>query len=107
MPASQVAGATTSVVRPIGDTKSRIEVALDREIEGPVWLSPLKVGIKMRSVGGVSVNTIVLLLLFPLVAALVAFSRQMVGLNGFGIFIPALVSVAFLSTGVLAGLVFF
>ncbi|MEK7064454.1 MAG: 7TM domain-containing protein, partial [Patescibacteria group bacterium] len=46
-------------------------------------------------------------LLFPLTAALVAFSRQVVGLNGYGIFIPALVSVAFLSTGVLAGLVIF
>ena len=107
MPASQVAGATTSVVAPIGDTKSRIEVALDREIEGPVWLSPLKVGIKNAVSRGVSVNTIVLLLLFPLTAALVAFSRQVIGLNGFGIFIPALVSVAFLSTGVLAGLVIF
>ena len=105
MPASQVAGATTSVVAPIGDTKSRVEVALDREIEGPVWLSPLKVGIKNAVSRGVSVNTILLLLLFPLTAALVAFSRQVIGLTGYGIFIPALISVAFLSTGVLAGLV--
>lgn len=107
MPGGRVAGAATSVVAPIGDTKSRVETALDREIEGPVWLSPLKVGIKNAVSRGVSVNTIVLLLLFPLIAALVAFSRQVVGLNGFGIFIPALVSVAFLSTGVLAGLVLF
>ena len=107
MPIDQVAGATTSVAAPIGDSKSRLELVLDREIEGPVWLSPLKVGIRNAVSRGVSVNTIILLLLFPLTAALVAFSRQVVGLNGFGIFIPALVSVAFLSTGVLAGLVLF
>jgi hypothetical protein len=73
----------------------------------PIWLNPLKAGIKNAVNRGVSVNTIVLLLLFPLTAALVAFSRQVIGLNGFGIFIPALVSVAFLSTGILAGLVLF
>lgn len=106
-PVSRVAGATTSVVIPIGDSRSRVEMALDREIGGPVWLSPLKVGIKNAVSRGVSVNTIVLLLLFPLTAALVAFSRQVIGLAGFGIFIPALVSVAFLSTGILAGLVLF
>ncbi len=96
-----------SVVTPRGDSRSRIELALDREVTSPVWLNPLKVGIKNAINHGVSVNTIVLLLLFPLTAALVAFSRQVIGLNGFGIFIPALVSVAFLSTGVLAGLVLF
>ena len=106
-PASQVAGATISVVAPVGDTKSRIEMALEREVTGPLWLSPLKLGIKNAVSRGVSVNTIILLLLFPLTAALVAFSRQVIGLNGFGIFIPALVAVAFLSTGVLAGLVIF
>lgn len=107
MPGERVAGATTSVVTPIGDSRSRVEMALDRGIGGPVWLSPLKMGIKNAVDRGVSANTIVLLLLFPLTAALVAFSRQVIGLIGFGIFIPALVSVAFMSTGVLAGLVLF
>lgn len=97
----------SEVVAQISDSRSRIEMALDRQATDPVWLNPLKVGIKNAVNRGVSVNTIVLLLLFPLTAALVAFSRQVVGLNGFGIFIPALVSVAFLSTGILAGLVLF
>lgn len=96
-----------SIVSPISDSRSRIELALDRQVTSPVWLNPLKIGIKNAVNRGVSLNTIVLLLLFPLTAALVAFSRQVIGLNGFGIFIPALVSVAFLSTGVLAGLVLF
>src|SRR3989304_4487513 len=46
MPIGQVAGATTSVAAPIGDSKSRLALALDREISGPVWLSPLKGGIR-------------------------------------------------------------
>lgn len=53
---------------------------------------------------GVSVNTIVLLLLFPLVAFLVAFSRQVVGISGFGMITPLLLSMAFLSTGGLVGI---
>lgn len=53
---------------------------------------------------GVSPNTIVLLFLFPLVAGLVAFSRQVVGLSGFGLLIPAILAVAFLSTGGAMGL---
>jgi len=37
----------------------------------------------------------------------VAFSRNVIGLKGFGIFTPAVVSVAFLATGIVAGLVLF
>ena len=56
---------------------------------------------------GISEQTIAMLLLFPLVAALVAFSRQVVGLVGFGMLVPVLVTAAFLSTGVFAGLLLF
>lgn len=73
----------------------------------PVWLAPLASGIKEAVARGVSAETIVLLLLFPLTAALVAFSRQVVGLSGFGIFTPALVAMAFLITGIPAGMVLF
>src|SRR3989344_4495319 len=97
----------SDVISQASDSRSRIEMAIDRANTSPVWLNPLKAGIRNAINRGVSINTIVLLLLFPLTAALVAFSRQVVGLNGFGIFIPALVSVAFLSTGILAGLVLF
>lgn len=53
---------------------------------------------------GVSPNTVVLLFLFPLVAGLVAFSRQVVGLSGFGLLTPAVLAIAFLSTGGVVGL---
>jgi hypothetical protein len=67
----------------------------------------LKVAVRKAVEGGVPANTVVLLLLFPLVAVLVAFSRNVVGVNGFGIFTPAVLSVAFLSTGIVTGLLLF
>lgn len=65
----------------------------------------LKLAMRKAVSEGVSPNTLVLLFLFPLVAALVAFSRQVVGVSGFGMITPALLSVAFLSTGGLVGII--
>ncbi|PIS08759.1 hypothetical protein COT75_04730 [Candidatus Beckwithbacteria bacterium CG10_big_fil_rev_8_21_14_0_10_34_10] len=56
---------------------------------------------------GVPANTIVLILLFPLVVALIAGSRHIVGMKGFGIFLPAVLSVAFVATGIFEGLLLF
>ena len=56
---------------------------------------------------GVPANTIVLILLFPLVAAIIAASRHIVGISGFGIFLPAVLSVVFVATGIVEGLLLF
>ena len=48
---------------------------------------------------GVSEQTIAILLLFHLIAALVTFSRQVIGLLGFGMLIPVLVTAAFFVDG--------
>jgi hypothetical protein len=56
---------------------------------------------------GVPSNTIVLLLLLPLVAAIIAAARHLVGIRGFGIFLPAALSVVFLAIGPLVGLALF
>ena len=56
---------------------------------------------------GVPANTIVLLLLLPLVATLVSGLHYMLGLSGYGIFMPTMIAVAFLATGILGGLVLF
>jgi hypothetical protein len=84
---------------------SRVVVGEVEPTQSYIW--PLKKAIVKAIDQGVPANTIVILLMFPLVAALVAFSRQVVGLSGFGILVPSLVSVAFLSTGVWGGLVLF
>jgi hypothetical protein len=56
---------------------------------------------------GVSTNTIVLLLLLPLVATLVSFLHYVVGVTGYGIFMPTMIAVTFLATGIFGGLLLF
>ncbi len=76
-----------------------------QEVSGWWFANTLKLAIRKAVSEGVSPNTLVLLFLFPLVAALVSFSRQIVGVSGFGMIVPALLSVAFISTGGVVGLV--
>jgi len=63
--------------------------------------------IKMATDREVPTNTIVLLLLLPLVATLASFLHYVVGLSGYGIFMPTMIAVAFLSTGFFGGLLLF
>ncbi len=67
----------------------------------------LRVAIEEAVLRGVSVETVLMLLLFPVTAALVAFSRHVIGFSGFGIFVPILVTIAFVYSGVLAGFLLF
>jgi len=54
---------------------------------------------------GVSAETIALVLLFPLFAGLIAAARHLLGLTGFGIFVPGLLAAAFTVTGLKSGLI--
>jgi hypothetical protein len=56
---------------------------------------------------GVSEETIVLLLLLPLVASIVGAARHLIGFRGFGIFIPTAIAVAFVKTGIGTGILIF
>jgi len=56
---------------------------------------------------GVPFLTVVLLLLFPFIATLVALLRQVVGLKAFGIYTPAIITFAFLATGLKYGIAVF
>lgn len=56
---------------------------------------------------GLPATIVVLLILFPLIASIIAASRHLIGLQGFGIYIPAVLSVAFVSTGISTGVVIF
>ena len=46
---------------------------------------------------GVPLDTVVLLLMLPLIVTLIAFFRQVIGIKAFGIYTPAIVTFAFLS----------
>lgn len=47
---------------------------------------------------GVPLDTVILLLILPVVVTLIAFFRQVIGIKAFGIYTPAIVTFAFLAT---------
>lgn len=70
-------------------------------------LNTVKVASKVAMSRGVSEITIVLLLLLPLLATLISVLHYIFGFSGYGIFIPSMIAVAFLATGVTVGLLLF
>ena len=87
------------------ETLGPLESLLEEQELGPLWPNnPIKYAIRGAVAAGVPVNTIVLLLLLPLVASVIAASRHIIGLRGFGIFLPAALSVVFVSTGPVVGI---
>lgn len=79
--------------------------ALDEQVLGSILpYNPIKYAIRNAVKFGVPVNTIVLLLLLPGVATLIAGARHIIGIRGFGIFMPAALSVTFLAIGPFIGI---
>lgn len=56
---------------------------------------------------GVSREMLVLVLMFPIVATIIAFVRQMIGLKTLGVYIPSILAISFFATGIKTGLLFF
>lgn len=82
------------------ETLGPLEEILMKQKLGPVWPSnPIKYAIKGAVGAGVPVNTIILLLLLPIVALVIAVARNVIGIRGFGIFLPASLSVVFVAIG--------
>ncbi len=103
--------ALTPVAAPIDITQKSLEslgpleLILKNQKLGPTWpFNPIKYAIRGAVASGVPVNTIVLLLLLPIVTFVIAFSRNVVGIRGFGIFLPAALSVVFVATGPVVGI---
>ncbi|PKL36840.1 hypothetical protein CVV38_03015 [Candidatus Peregrinibacteria bacterium HGW-Peregrinibacteria-1] len=53
---------------------------------------------------GIPDNTIALLILLPVIATIIAFMKQVVGINTYGIYTPSIITLSFLVIGVYAGL---
>jgi hypothetical protein len=91
-----------------GVVKSQLQqYLLDNPADPLTITNALQHAIRQAVSRGVPANTIVLVLLFPMVAALIAASRHLIGLRGFGIFTPAVLSVAFVATNVVTGILLF
>ncbi|MBT6034167.1 MAG: PKD domain-containing protein [Candidatus Jacksonbacteria bacterium] len=54
---------------------------------------------------GVSVDTVFLILILPIIATLMAFSRQFIGIKTFGIYIPTILAITLATTGLYEGLI--
>lgn len=76
----------------------------DQKLGSPLPFNFMKYAIRSAIAANVPVNTIVLLLMLPGVAALIAAARHMIGLRGFGIFLPAALSVSFVAIGPIVGI---
>jgi hypothetical protein len=73
-----------------------------------IWpFNPVKFAIKNAVNSGVPANTIVLLLLLPIVATVIAATRTLIGIRGFGIFLPAALSITFVAIGPVLGILLF
>ena len=57
--------------------------------------------------GGVSISNIVLILMIPVIATILSFARQVIGLKSFGIVTPAMTTLSFLVLGLQVGLIVF
>jgi len=81
--------------------------ALKEQVLGAAYASPVKYAIRNAIYSGVSIETIVLLLLLPVVTTFIAGARHLVGLRGFGIFFPAALGVVFAAIGPVVGIALF
>lgn len=97
--------AAPDITQKTESTLGPLEKILREQVLGSVWpYNPLKHAIRGAVSAGVPANTIVLLLLLPIVTFVIAFSRNVVGIRGFGIFLPAALAVTFVATGPVIGI---
>lgn len=90
------------------ETVEPLEALLSQQkIDSPWPFNFVKTAIRSSVEAGVPANTIVLLLLLPLVISFIAAARHVIGLRGFGIFLPAALGIVFLATGPIIGIVLF
>lgn len=91
-----------------GKQKSKLAAFLDEHpLEALSWHNVLQHGIRRAIDTGLPANIVVLIILFPAITAIISASRHLIGLQGFGIYIPAVLSVAFVSTGISTGVLLF
>jgi hypothetical protein len=104
-PTSTPAPPPVDITQKSTESLGPLEQLLGSQQLGPVWpWNPIKYAIRGAVAVGVPANTIVLLLLLPFITFVIAFSRNVIGIRGFGIFLPAALSVVFVATGPIVGI---
>lgn len=98
----------TDLTQPTSEVKGKLARLIEEHPVGTLsWNNFLRYFMERAVKQGVPANTLVLIILFPLAVTLVAASRHLIGIRGTGILTPALLAVAFLATGVWAGVILF
>ncbi len=91
-----------------GETANRLELLLaGQQLQGIAPWNIIRHAIRLAVTREIPVTTIAFILLFPLIASLVAFSRHIVGLSGLSMYAPAAVAVVLISIGIIPGTVLF
>lgn len=98
----------SDLTEPTGPARGKLEQYLLSKEPGPLSVTTfLQHALRRAVAAGVPATTLVLILLFPLVGAIIAAARHLVGLRGFGLFTTAALSIAFLATGIAVGILLF
>jgi len=99
---------TEKITEPTEEVKGRLTLLLESQELGKLNFSNfIKHAIRATVDGGIPANTVVLVFLLPLIATLITIGRYVFGIAGFGIFTPVMISIAFIATGLVQGLVLF
>lgn len=85
-------------------TEDYLDILLTQPLGNVFPFNPVKYAIRAGVSFGIPTQTITLLLLLPLVAAFIALARNVIGIRGFGIFLPAALAVTFVATGPILGI---
>ena len=99
--------AVSDLTQKTPQTLGPLEALLNKQKLGSVIANPVKYAIRGAVGAGVPANTIVLLLLLPISALVIAVTRNVIGIRGFGIFLPAALSVVFVAMGPVVGILLF
>lgn len=78
-----------------------------RDMSSVTILNSLASLVRWMVIQGVPKETVILILALPIIATVVAFGRQVLGVRAFGIYTPSIVALAFLATGIKYGIVIF
>lgn len=86
--------------------KDEIQILLERRpVKDPSVFGFFAFWVQKAIALGIPANTIVLILLIPVIATLVAFTRVIIGLPALEMLVPIVLSFAFVAVGITAGLI--
>ncbi len=89
------------------EVQGRLESVLEgQEVKGGPFNS-LKYLVRVGVARGIPASTVVLILIVPILATMIAILHYWVGVTGFGTFMPTMAAITFVATGIAGGLVLF